>query len=792
MTLLTKIDSNGTGLRVCEEASLGVLPAVFDQVWFPAEPNTYNNFGGQFKKVARRPINASRQNRKGVTVDLDAAGGYNTDLTQTNLIRQLQGFLFADAREPYDSQSMNGDNDLITVAVASDDTYHFNVGDDLNRVLAQSLVFATDFSTAANNGLNLVNSVTRAKATGTLTLTPGSIDAADDVELGGVYYAFAADPTTGTPNGTIGSPFLVALGANDTAAFANLRKAINATGSGGVDYSIEITSENPFAEATASNATTMSVSARHYGYAGNFITTTIPDASELTWGGGLLTGGTALIGVNTSLTDETVADPHAVGTLTLTPGAIADDVVEIDGIFYQFAADPTTGTPDGSEALPFLVDVGGTDTISLANLRKAINNTGIPGTTYAQEISTLYPNGNPRVVATASGATTLNVRARNAGVAGNEITTSVTLVSTDDGLAWGSSVLSGGAEVAARVRVVGYEFASSTVDVSVSFTHPRIVRASGAVDFTTFGLVPGQFLWVGGDSSGLKFVNENMNGWARIRAVNASYIEFDKTSGTWAAETGTSLTVQIFFGVVVKNEPDPTLIKRRTYHLERSLGAPDDSDLTAIQSEVLTGAVSSEMVLDFKTADKVTVDLSYMATDDLQRTSSDGLLSQVPGADAPSVVQEDAFNTSNDFSRLKMVILDPINSNPTALFAFLQDFKITVNNSLKPNKAISVLGAFEVTAGQFVVTGTSTAYFSEVQAIAAVRNNSDVSIDFALARDNRGFVVDIPLISLGDGRADVKQDEAIMLGLSLDAAADRVFDHTILFEFFPYLPSAAE
>lgn len=786
MTALTKIDSNGTGLRFCEEVSLGVLSATASQVWYPAEPNTYDNFGGQFKKVARRPINASRQNRKGVTVDLDAAGGYNTDLTQTNLIRLLQGFLFADAREPYDSQSINNQGSALTAVEDSDDTYRFSYGNDLDRVLGQSLVFATDLATTANNGLNVVNSVTRALAAGTLTLTPGAI-VDDVVVIDGVYYQFDATVTAGS--GTGFDPYVVDIGANDTEAFANLVKAINATGTPGTEYSSALVSAHPTVEAISSNATTMVVNARSYGYAGNSIETSGTGNDGLAWGGTTLSGGTAMIDVDASLTDETVDDDHAGGTLTFTAGAIADDIVEIDGVFYQFAADPTTGTPDGSEGDPFLVDVGGTDTISLANLRKAINATGIAGTTYAAEVVV-----HPTVTAVSSGATTLVVRAKAAGTDGNAITTSVTLSSTDDGLAWGSTKLSGGNNTSARVRVVGYQFASSTVDVVVSFTHPRISRASGAVDFTTFGLVPGQFLWVGGDVSGKKWVNENMNGWARVREVGAAYIEFDKTSADWAAETGASLTVQIFFGVVLKNESDPTLIKRRSYHLERSLGSPDDADLTAIQSELLTGSVPNQMTLDFKTADKVTVDLSFLSTDDVQRTATEGLLSQAAvhgGGAAPGIVNEDAYNTSNDFSRLKMVILDPLDSSPSPLFAFLQDFKITINNNLKANKAISVLGAFEVTAGQFVVTGTTTAYFADIAAIAAVRNNSDVSIDFALSRDNVGFAVDVPLISLGDGRADVKQDEAIMLPLSIDAAADRLFDYTILFEFFPYLPDVA-
>lgn len=134
----------------------------------------------------------------------------------------------------------------------------------------------------------------------------------------------------------------------------------------------------------------------------------------------------------------------ATGTLTLTPGAIADDVVRVGDYYYKFAADPTTGTPTGLVGSPFLVDVGGTDTISLANLRAAINNTGTPGTTYCDEINTITPDGNPLVEATASNATTLSAEARTAGSAGNTISTTVTTAGGADGLAWGAVTLTGG------------------------------------------------------------------------------------------------------------------------------------------------------------------------------------------------------------------------------------------------------------------------------------------------------------------------------------------------------------
>jgi hypothetical protein len=501
-----KIDSNITGLRIAEEQTLKVLPVT--PVWYPMEPNSYSDFGGQLATVARNPINPSRQRKKGVITDLDASGGFNQDLTFDNTTRQLQGFFFADMRQKASTSPINGPHVVMTAITAAADDYTAASGLPTTTI-AGDLLFASNFGVAANNGL----------------------------------------------------------------------KTASAAGTG------------------------------------------------IAWS------------VNESLLDE--------------------------------PAPPAT----------------------------------------------------------------------------------------------------------AKVQLVGHQFASADCNIVMNGTLAQLTSA--AVTMTTLPLVAGEWLYLGDDAVGNSFVNNQ--GYARIKRIAAGFIEFDKTTWTPQAETGTGKTIRIYYGSVIKNEDDPSLIKRRTYQVERTLG----NDANGVMSEYLVGACANELTVNVAQADKVTIDLAYVATDNEQRNGTTG----VKSGTRPTLVSEDAYNTSSDFARIKLALVSD-DTDITPLFAYATQLTLTVNNNVTPNKAIGVLGAFDTSAGTFEVGGSLTAYFASIEAVQAVRNNSDITLDIILAKDNKALIIDVPLVSLGDGRLNVEQDQAIQLPLETNAA-ESAFGHTLLFQSFPYLPNSA-
>jgi len=505
---VNKIDSNVTGLAFAEESSLKVLSGTneADAVWFELEPNSYNDFGGELSTVARAPINASRQRKKGTITDLDASGGFNTDVTQNNLTRLLQGFFFADAREKASTAPFNGSAVAITGVTAVDDTYAAASG--LGVFGAGDLVLASGFGVTANNGLCVVTS--------------------------------------------------------------------------------------------------------------------------------------------------------ASGTGVVTSKALTDE-----------ASPPAT----------------------------------------------------------------------------------------------------------AKLQVVGFEFPSGDAEIVASAS--RIALESTTTDLTTLGLTVGEWVFIGGDATGNKFAT-NAPGYGRVKSIAADAIEFSDTTFAATTDAGTGKSIRIFFGTVLRNEKDPSLIKRRSYNLERQLG--DDGDGT--QSEYLLGAIPNEFTLNVPQADKLNADLSFVAMDNVQRSGADGLKAGTRIV-APG---EDAFNTSSDIYRLRMNVVDPSNLNNTALFGYVSEMNVAVNNNVSPSKAIGVLGAFDATAGDFEVSGSLTAYFTTVAAVQAVRNNSDVALNIIAAQRNAGVVFDIPLLALGGGRINVEKDAPITVPLD-SSGAENAAGYTMLATFLPYVPN---
>lgn len=324
----------------------------------------------------------------------------------------------------------------------------------------------------------------------------------------------------------------------------------------------------------------------------------------------------------------------------------------------------------------------------------------------------------------------------------------------------------------AKITRVGVQAGAG--DITATVADGVLTLGSTTLDFTTLGLIPGEWVFVGGDATGTRFDTAGNNGFARVKSVAAASLVFDRKPGASATDAGAAKTIRLFFGHVIKNEADPDLIKTKSYQFERAYP-------TIGEYEYVKGCVANTLEIAITTADKITVDLGYIAidTEDLEEEKT---------GSRPDVVEDEVYNSSNDFSNLRMLNED----SAATLFTYVTEMNLTINNNVEALKAAGVLGAFDVSIGDFVAAGNATAYFTSSEAVQAVKANADVSLDLGLVKGNIGWVIDIPLLTLGDARREVEKDQAVMLPISMEGVEHPTLHHTLLVGHFPYLPDAAE
>lgn len=174
----------------------------------------------------------------------------------------------------------------------------------------------------------------------------------DVVRVGAMYYQFTnASVDAGTPDGTVGNPWLVALGGSTPISWQNLAAAFGASGIAGTEYSTALVANDQIQVANYT-ASTVFVRATLIGVLGNGVATTETGAGIAWADGGTLVGG---------------GDP------SWFPVATPDDVgiVSVGYIASYVVAVPTQG--QGINGRFFWIDPGETviDPLDFATAERA-------------------------------------------------------------------------------------------------------------------------------------------------------------------------------------------------------------------------------------------------------------------------------------------------------------------------------------------------------------------------------------------------------------------------------------
>lgn len=334
------------------------------------------------------------------------------------------------------------------------------------------------------------------------------------------------------------------------------------------------------------------------------------------------------------------------------------------------------------------------------------------------------------------------------------------------------------------LQVVGHAFASGDLKFTVENGIYGLTTTTGTLN--TLGLIAGEWIFVGGDNPNSQFATAGTF-YARIDTIAEKKITFDNgtfKTGITSTDQGTGKSIEIYFGTVLKNENEPSKIKRRSYTFERTLG--EVAGTNKKQAEYINGAVFGEFSLSASTNEFVKAECKFTGTN-VDFKADTTLLSNNKLTPAKG---ESPFNTAKDMRSMRLSLVDKTKTVSTPLFAYLTELSLEVNNNLSENKALGVFGAMDISAGNFEVKGSTTAYFATTEAQQAVLNYSDVGLSSIFAKDNAGFLFDIPLLGLGGGQNSVEKDNPITISLDIEGAENK-HGYTMMYINFPYLPKVA-
>jgi hypothetical protein len=311
---------------------------------------------------------------------------------------------------------------------------------------------------------------------------------------------------------------------------------------------------------------------------------------------------------------------------------------------------------------------------------------------------------------------------------------------------------------AARMKVVGFQ------GVAADITATATGLASTTLDFTTLGLVVGQWIKIGSSATVCQFATVANNDWARVTAIAAHAITLDNLPTGWAVDAGTGKTINVFFGDYIRNGTT-----RSSLTIER--GFLDQSVPTYIAQK---GMVVGQFDLKFDTEQSITGSATFSGLSGSQSTSA---LSATPDAATTNQVM------SASVSVARIAEAGTAISSPN----WSKSLSLSINNNLRSLAALGAVGAVDMGAGACAITGSMETYFGSNAMLQKLMNGTVSNLNARSAKNNQALVLTLPRVMYTDGAPNAsQQNQDVTLPLSFTASVDTTTNSMIQFDRVEY------
>lgn len=346
----------------------------------------------------------------------------------------------------------------------------------------------------------------------------------------------------------------------------------------------------------------------------------------------------------------------------------------------------------------------------------------------------------------------------------------------------------------ASLQVAGIQVSQADLILTVSGSTATLVSAAD-VDWTTTGILPGQYIHVGSaDSAGA--VQNALNasaaddtfGYARVTSVTATTLNLDKldvglaaTADHTADGVADILYSRFLRNVAVTDDSDDNRFLERSYQFEAVY--PDLGGAGTDEYEYAIGNFANEMSLSMPLNDKSAITFGFIGTnaDDITPTRKTGASA---GTDPLRTV---AVNTSSDILSLTT---DVISLTSDVCFKSLT---FSLRNNVTPENCLGTLGAVFVNAGLFEVDLEAQLLFTNKEIVNAVKGNTTVTFAAIMRNSDGAIAIDIPSLTFGGGDREYPVDQSVLVNLTGEAFNDptgTIPNVSLGISLFPSVPTA--
>ena len=306
---------------------------------------------------------------------------------------------------------------------------------------------------------------------------------------------------------------------------------------------------------------------------------------------------------------------------------------------------------------------------------------------------------------------------------------------------------------------------------------------STKLDFTTLPLFKGAAIFVGGETKSTSF-ETGISGLARIVKVEAHTLtldKLDKLDTAFAEDSGDTKTIRIFFGPFLRNVPvNDELFHAHSYAMELTYPGLVDTESGVVDGyEYSTGNKINTLEIGMSVNDKATLNITTFGLDThpVSETSQ--------GWDISNPTFIEAFSTPSDFLRLRVQGVDE-----EGLTSYFKDCTLSINNNISAENVLAKLGPAFTNIGTLNVSLSGNIVFTNPKVTDKIRNNCTCSADLCLSNNDGSIYIDLPRITLGDGKKDFAVNEKVKLSLTGTSFVDDDYDYSVGITYFAYLPTA--